>query len=39
MVLRRAKNITLQEVGGEYKAGRSFHLGNLTIRDLLPVLA
>lgn len=37
MFIQRAKNITLHEAGQNFSTGRSFHLGNLTIRDMLPV--
>lgn len=39
MVLDRAKNISLQRAGHAFKTGRSFHLGNLTIRDMVPLVA
>jgi hypothetical protein len=38
MAITRAKGVTLQEVSNS-NASRSFHLGNLTSRDLLPIVA
>lgn len=38
MAIERAKNISLYDVGNDFKTWRSFHLWNLTIRDLFPVV-
>lgn len=38
MGIKRAKNISLYDVGNNFNTWRSFHLWNLTIRDLFPII-